>query len=153
MASAIASTSQAALRSVLQEDIPFIVNSWVESYIKHASAPRHIYVPEQHAVAMRTLTGKDARVIVACNPDDPDQIVGYAVFSLAHTNTDRLDPRPVYHYVYVKSLFRRMQVARQLIHASAAIHGSDRAWASHQSRHLAALFAPIAIEYNEFTRR
>lgn len=152
----------AVIRDVVAGDMNFIVNSWVQSYFKHQAASRRdldgprptkrVYIPEHHALVAKTLENQATRVLIACVPDNPTQVVGYVVFAMARSNTPQLEPRPVYHYVYTKQLFRRQHVAQKLIGASALAHGQGAAWASHWSPLLSPLFDPITIEFNEYMR-
>jgi GNAT superfamily N-acetyltransferase len=93
------------LRPGTEEDHAFILSSWLKAYF---DCGNHYYRPpkkiffEKHADKVKEhLAG---HVIVATTEEDPSQIIGYAVHSSG-----------VLHFVYVKSLFRKMGVARELI--------------------------------------
>ncbi len=89
----------------------FIVDAWKRSY---ESSPAVRGCDREHyrvemTRAIRRLCDK-ATIRVACAENDPDTLVGFAVFSAV--------PGVAWselHYVYVKRDFRRMGIARQLL--------------------------------------
>jgi GNAT superfamily N-acetyltransferase len=96
------------LRKAVPEDAPFIFNSWLKSFRKSPLARNicsTVYFSEHHKVIERLLRSCD--VTLACNPDDPTQLYGYAVME----NKDGVD---VFHYIYVKHTFRRLGIAKTL---------------------------------------
>lgn len=64
--------------------------------------PRGWY--QKIAQRVRELRTRGARFLVACDPSDQNQIIGWACFE-----------KPIIHYVMVKVYFRGQGVARQLI--------------------------------------
>lgn len=169
-----------ALRGVAASDVKFIADAWCESGRKagcpkganpepivYQSGPSRktlrpsstdplTYIAEEHALVGRIMARPTTRVLVACNPEDPDQIVGFVCFETPRTNTPRLTPRPIYHYCYIKELFRRRGIARQLVDASLSILAElttpTEAWITHWSPHALALLKPLAVTYNEYVR-
>lgn len=95
-----------------EEDLPFIFNSWLKSFRDSPQVqgvPNTLYYAEQHALIGQLL--KDSYVLIACNPDDPGQIYGYAV-GCAKPEPDH----SVLHWVYVKHPFRNFGIAKALVH-------------------------------------
>lgn len=91
-------------------DIPFIFNSWLKSY-RDAPAvknvPNTIYFSEHHKVIEHILNAKGLMILVACNPDDRDQICGYIVGELSENDS-------IVHWLYCKHPFRKMGIGRAL---------------------------------------
>ena len=93
-------------RDARPTDANFVISSWLESYrssdyAKHM--PKSVYFDNYKHVVTKLLS--NARVIIACNPEDWDQIFGYISFS------DIVPHAPVLHYMYVKYPFRKMRIA------------------------------------------
>lgn len=148
---ALATTAEPlfALRAPRVEDVPFLRSSWVKSYAKYsvfndddeertvkgprpARMPAHVYVPEQHALIARILERPSALTVIACNPDDPDQIFGYVVAE--RVEGQGKEGRNIAHYCYVKEPFRKQGIARELLRVVRVTLGAGAYWASHWSR-------------------
>ena len=68
------------LRTLTEEDKPFIFNSWLKSYrFSHfgEKITNTIYFEDHHKIIENIL--KKAKVVVACNEEDPSQDYGYIV--------------------------------------------------------------------------
>ncbi len=103
---------EVVLRPVKKEDVPFIFNSWLKSYrdaSQVAGVPNTLYYAEQHRIIEEILSNSATRVIIACSPDDHDQMFGYVVYKapLADTNL-------CVHWIYVKHSFRMFGIARMI---------------------------------------
>lgn len=101
------------LRQAWPSDLPFVVDSWLNSY---RMAPRardmgDVYFAEQKAIVRRLCN--DAGLVIACDAEDPEAILGW----LCATNPPNIEPDPVVHYVYVRAAGRRCGVARRLLEA------------------------------------
>jgi hypothetical protein len=92
------------LRPAEEDDLGFVIASWVQSYRQQALArdAGAAYPRQQRRIIQHLL--EHANVLVACAPDEPRLILGYAVTG----------PQVV-HYVYVKQDFRRIGIARALV--------------------------------------
>lgn len=104
-------TMPVRVRPADQSDVSFIFNSWLRSFkksnqVKEVNA--HIYYENQHKVIETLL--KRCTVMVGVNPEDATQIYGYSVCEV-------IDGVNVIHYVYVKELFRRLGIGRELVKA------------------------------------
>jgi GNAT superfamily N-acetyltransferase len=64
------------------------------------------YYHHYHDIVERYLASPSVVINIACLPDEPDVILGYSV-----TSTDR----KALHWVFVKSAFRRMGIAKSLV--------------------------------------
>jgi GNAT superfamily N-acetyltransferase len=98
-----------AFRHTHAEDIPFIFNSWLQSY-RHSIHVKNIantvYFGEHHKVLERIM--KRSEAIIACDPTDQTQIFGYIVYEII---TGVL----VVHYAYVKLPYRKLGIMKQLL--------------------------------------
>jgi hypothetical protein len=82
---------------------PFVVKSWLSSFRKSDWAgpiPNNEY-ERVYTGTINQLLARGATVLVACNPDNPNHILGWLCYEFTR------DGRPVVHYVYVKSLWRQ----------------------------------------------
>lgn len=97
------SGSPILVRAVTPRDLPLITNSWLTNYRKGyfvKGVPNPIYFRLHHKI-LETLIPR-ATTIIACDPEDPDVIYGWACAEV-------IDERLVFHYVYVKGGFKAQQ--------------------------------------------
>lgn len=97
------------------QDIPFIVDTWLESFrLAHAAGPipMDMYRKTYREVIARLLTGNapgvQAKCLVVFNTEIPNQIAGYVVYE------DHLEI-PSVHYVFTRHWIRRAGLARFLL--------------------------------------
>ena len=97
------------IRPFEADDTAFLFRTWLTSY-RFSPASRGIgntdYYAGHHAVIERIVASPTSRAVVACLPESPNVILGYAV---ADGN--------VLHYVLTKENFRRFGVASALLSA------------------------------------
>ncbi len=90
------------LREGRSSDIPFVTNSWLKSLraggLFTQGVPNDIYYQMHHKL-LETLIPRSL-LVVLCNLDDPDQIIGWAC-------VEREPQILMLHYVYVKHSLRR----------------------------------------------
>ena len=89
-------------------DEAFVLATWIKSNRNSPATrafPSPIYLIGQRHRIMRLLNKAGTRITVACDSEEPSLIYGYAVW----TDDDIL------HYVYVKSTYRRLGVAKRLL--------------------------------------
>lgn len=101
----------ASLRRAQEKDISFIFNSWLKSYrnsLFAKSISNTIYFSEHHKIIEKL--AKTSEIIIACNPDDPDQIYGYIC-------AEKIDDIFTIHYIYVKQPFRKLGLANFMLSA------------------------------------
>lgn len=98
------------LRSVTNEDVPFIFNSWLKSYRETGllckNVSNTIYFDNHHKILQRIV--QKAVIMVACAESDPSQIYGYMV-------AERVEGFLVVHYAYVKHSFRKLGIATAML--------------------------------------
>jgi len=90
------------------DDLHFVLSSWLQSYRLSSpciNIPPHVYFKEQESKIKNLIV--DSQLLIACNKLDPGQIFGWACFQ-----------PDVFHYVYVKSTFRKNGIARELFRRS-----------------------------------
>jgi len=113
------SPSEVKVRKVKKADLPFILSSWFESYWKAHASKRGLayetYKSYQDDLIKRLL--HRSLVLVACPVFDDTEILGYSV-----TEGSTL------HYVYVKSVYRRMGIATGLASMPLTVytHGAEK---------------------------
>ena len=106
-----------AIRPARPEDAAFIFGSWLENFWRESPwaarltartffGPPPPAPPGGHRAVVVAVLAR-ARVLVACDLADPDEIVGYFVFEPG-----------VAHWLYVKKALRGFGVARALLAAS-----------------------------------
>lgn len=97
------------IRPATADDANFILNSWLRS-ARHSQSlsqiPKEVYFSQHHKVVERLL--KSAKTLVACNPQDPTQIYGFACGEMRESVF-------VLHYCYIKQIFRKLGAATQLL--------------------------------------
>lgn len=102
------------IRPSTKEDVSFVMDSWLRSFRKSPYSgvvPRNLYV-QVYSECIRQLLARGARLMVACNPEAPEQILGFICY----------ESPGVLHYVYVKELYRDSGIAKSLV----AYAGLDR---------------------------
>ena len=131
------------IRDADPADVSFIFSSWLKSFRKGElcqGVDNAIYYSEHHKVIERIL--RRSTVKIACNPQDPSQIMGYLVY-------EKLDGIWVFHYCYVKHTFRNLGVAREL--ARAAEHDfKTLAIASHKTYFAEKILSKYELIYHPY---
>jgi len=135
--------SQCRLRPMIEDDLPFLFNSWLKSYrFSHfgEKITTTIYFEDHHKVIDNIL--KNNKVVMACNPEDPSQLYGYIV-------AGREDDILVLHFIYVKHTFRNMGIGKTLLDAVG--HSSDVASVyTHHTRMADKLSAKYNFVYHPY---
>ena len=96
------------LRTATEEDVPFIMNSWLKSFRGSMFARNVIntvYFTEHHKLIERLL--KSSSVIIACNDEDSSQVYGWIC-------AEEVDGIFCLHYVYIKHAFRNLGIGKLL---------------------------------------
>lgn len=100
---------ECAFRDAGEDDIGFVVHSWLESmhdgctWLRKARFGR--YKGPMRRIIHRTLAR--SVVLVACDPADPRHLVGFVV-------AERVGELATCHYVYVRQTRRKVGLAREL---------------------------------------
>lgn len=127
-------------------DRNLVFNSFLKSYRdapEFAAVPSSIYYKSFHAIIESLLDTPTAGFIVACSPDDPDQIYGYAIGELKDGGATL-----VVHWVYTKHSFRRNGIGAQLVQALQATKGVQQVYKS--TRPASKFSAVSGFQYNPF---
>ena len=107
---AVRSGLSVALRSMVDDDKPFIFATWLRGYRSSSPSVDKVssatYFAAQHRRIARLL--QTSNVIVAVLPDAPAVIVGYAVVEVRGTTA-------VIHWAHVKGSWQRLGVARRML--------------------------------------
>lgn len=95
------------LRPAKEEDLPFVFQTWLRSFRQEMPkrCPSEIFYREHQKLLNRILEG--SKTIVACSPNDSDQIFGYVTF-------EETSPATV-HFTYVKKLFSKLGIGTALL--------------------------------------
>ena len=106
-----------SIRQAISEDYPLIFNSWLKSAQKsnfsrniHAS----VYFPNHHKIIDDIL--QRAKTLVAVDPNDASHIFGFIV-------AEKVEGVCVFHYIYIKHLYRDVGIGQQLLNAMCEILG------------------------------
>lgn len=107
--------AQISVRPALPGDFNFVISTWLKSYKSSSYFAKRIrnsiFFFYHHEVVSRLLSREDTKVFIACDLVDPNVIYGYLVQG-SHEGVDLV------HYVYVKSAFRGLGIARSLTAAA-----------------------------------
>lgn len=107
------------LRQLTADDIPFLYDSWLNSYRDSPFFSKKIRSSiffKFHRKIVSKLLEK-SQVIIAAAKEDPDIIIAYIVFD---------ETKRILHYVYVKEPFRHLGIASKLLDI-AALHKMELA--------------------------
>lgn len=96
------------VRDVRETDWPFIQSSWRISRVSVLDKVPNSAWYSRMKQRFAGLVSRGAKFVVACDPEDQDQILGWACYE-----------KPILHYAYVKGYFRGQGIARQLLAAFA----------------------------------
>jgi hypothetical protein len=121
-------------------DENFILDSWLNAYRTSpwaGTVPNNKYF-EVYGEAVRELISRGSIVRVACNPDKPDQILGWLCYEVSARGDKCV------HFVYVKDLFRKLGICRALF-KTASIDPKSRFYYTHRTK-LARLFENAVYE-------
>ena len=102
------------IRPAKAEDLNFILNSWLKRYrdaIRARFVTDGVYYAYQHEAITKILQQPGLKAVVACNPDDEDQIYGYLIAEDHHIVPDLR----LLHWLYVKGPLRRFGIAKALL--------------------------------------
>ncbi len=111
-------TPSIKIRKAGEGDKAFVLATWLRSYYNGSQfgseITPHVYFKWHHALCEAFWIRPTAYALIACNPDDENQIYGWAAMEQSlHGH--------LVHYVYVKPAFRQMGIAKALLPDSAAV--------------------------------
>lgn len=97
------------IRRAITRDVPHITSTWLRCY-RHApfvqGIPNTVYFYNHHKILEEVLPR--SMVLVACNPDNPDDIYGWCCYEMTSNAA-------IVHFVYVKTQHRRQRIAHRLV--------------------------------------
>lgn len=96
------------LRKATRRDIPFITSGWLKSFRNAPfvrGVPNTVYYYHHHKL-LETLIPRST-VLVACNAEDTDQLVGFICYETFKEGV-------LIHYVYVKQTLRKVGIAKKM---------------------------------------
>lgn len=103
-----------AIRELRLADQAFVYGTWLQGHYEKSLWAKGMeweaYKNYHHAVVERLLYQGAARTLVACAPEEPDQIFGYCTYNWSNTVWP-----PVLHYLFVKGPLRRFGIANKLM--------------------------------------
>lgn len=118
-------------RPYVHDDIPFIGSSWGKSFYNASYYADHfrprIFLKHHRAMRDRVFERDNLAMIVCAASEEPDQILGWVAIEVMPENVGT-----ILHYVYVKELYRREGLAKELI--SRAIPNKNPVYFTHETR-------------------
>jgi GNAT superfamily N-acetyltransferase len=101
------------LREMSSSDFSFIMATWLRGLYYdsgfYSEIDKAVFFDNYAAIAKAILEKSQCRPRIAVLEDDPNVILGYAILEEAPSGD-------IVHYVYVKSVFRKAGIAKQLLH-------------------------------------
>jgi len=132
------------IRRARKSDIPFITSSWLKSnrygYMVQ-SVPNTAYYYQHHKILEQVIPR--SVVLVACNHEDPDQILGWMCAEV-------VDTAMVLHYVYVKKSFRKFGLATRLVETMRKVEDPPAIMTTHSNREVRDILEDKEIMYNPY---
>lgn len=99
-------------RRVLPTDLGFIFSSWLKGLYYGNDWFREIdqeaYFEKYHQIVEAILFKPTTTVTVACLVEDPDVLLGYAIY-------ETLGPVSTLHWVFVKPVWRKLGIAKSVV--------------------------------------
>lgn len=132
------------LRDLTKEDLPFLYNSFLKSYRDSPavkSVPNSIYYAGQHAIIETIIASPHATIFIACNPDDIQQIYGYALGEMHDTTA-------VVHWIYCKHPFRGNGIGTALV--GALIKDAQTIYYTHRVKNIEKLLGDRPFIFNPY---
>jgi GNAT superfamily N-acetyltransferase len=126
------------------EDFNFIINSWLKSYRVSPSCrdiSNGIYFAGQTDIIENLLRNPETIGMILCAKDDPDQIMGYAIFD---------NSAPVLHYLYVKHPFRKRGFGKLLFSIVQDHHRNKRIHVTSLPRNMGKMVKKYHMVYNPY---
>jgi hypothetical protein len=132
------------VRKAGEGDAHFILNSWLKSFRNShfaKSINSTVYFNEHHKVVRRLI--KRSTILIACNPEDHNQIYGYLVL-------EKVDGVLTLHFAYTKQVFRKLGIQRQLLALVNHDFQNDSALYSHDTKMGRELAAKFNLVYHPY---
>ncbi len=99
--------------------------------------PKAIFMANYHSILEKIIDSPKVQVIIACLKEDPEVILGYSILS-QYKNS------PVLHWVFVKSAWRDIGIAKSLV-------PNNTKFVTHLTKSgLSILRKNLGVEFNPF---
>jgi ribosomal protein S18 acetylase RimI-like enzyme len=110
-------------REFRDDDEGFVYNSWLKSFREGSSwadkIPAQVYFSNHKKVVSKLLS--ESGIVIAANPECPDQIFGYGVYQPTTGHVT------VLHYIYVKHSYRKLGIAADILRMISQLSSHDTA--------------------------
>lgn len=111
-------------------DYAHIVITWTQSALASnfaAGIKKNTFIDHHKKIVQRTV--ETQKILIACDPTDPDLIIGYVVYSAS-------EARPVIHYVHVKVRFRGFGIGTELLNrvSPSSFTATHKTWPARKLR-------------------
>lgn len=105
------SSDKWSYRGLQASDVEMVLKTWIGTYRNslHAGVIPNNRFTEITTDAINQLFKRGAQGLAAVNPDCPEHILGYVVSEVTRMG------EPVCHYVFVRDLYRRQGMAKELL--------------------------------------
>ena len=107
------------IRRGVKADVPLIASSWLKAFRAGPAVecvPNTLYFRAQHRMLEQVIPG--SILLVACNEEDPNQILGWCCAIVAQGAL-------ILHFMYVKGTFRGFGIARKMFDTLKEIYISE----------------------------
>lgn len=132
---------EVVIRGGTPDDVNFVKATWAKSLYNGSSyyspMDSKTFLMEQTRVIQNILLKASISLRVACLPDDPSIVLGYAVLNWENS-------RPILNYIYVKGSFRQQGIANKLL------EGADIEYYTARTDKGDALFKKKNYKFNSF---
>lgn len=131
------------------DDRNFIIASWMRGF-RNASSWAHKIPSEVYSIRHEQLVKRllnDSHSIVACSPDDPNQIFGFAIYQPS------IESVSIIHWIYVKQMYRKLGIGNEIFREVLMRSGHDLKLpvaASHETRALDWAANKFNVIYNPY---
>jgi len=90
-------------------DLNFVYNSFLKSFrgaLINKKISNTVYFKNEQKILTEHIQNPEAKIIIACNPDDETQIYGYLIYNFTENSI---------WWAYIKEAFRRFGVFKKLL--------------------------------------
>lgn len=93
------------LREFQESDLPFVIDSWLNSNMKNKSCQKSIYEKEHRKLINRIIENPNVEVQILCLKDDLTHIIGFIC----------MESDNILHYIYIKAPFRGFKLGKKIL--------------------------------------
>lgn len=127
------------IRKAGSEDIDYITSTWLRSVYDYQKRDmkKDVFFPNHNRLIKERLPF--LKCLVACNPEDENQIYGYVVYN---------NPKTL-HFAYTKSYYRKLSVFKKLMD-EAQLSGGETVSVTHKAQSFKVLESKMPIIFNPY---